>query len=127
MDRGAKTFACTTRSTGVGASQIVRPGRHGRDRRHAWVYTQDRVWVDYYGTEHDVCAMRLNQVVQAITYIDASTYELVLLLSPALSAETLDEMVEAVGRWIEELPIVCALRGKLRQLTQLQRGCAPAR
>jgi hypothetical protein len=48
----------------------LRPHRHPPNHLHGWVFVQRKVWVDYWGNEHEIESMPLDYVANVIRFCE---------------------------------------------------------
>lgn len=109
----------------------LRPQCHPENRLHLWVLEQHQVWVDFWGNEHEVESMALDDVEGVLSYLreHASLMHALRVCDLSLEAiERLDagdtsgaELLEEAAQlkeldpheWLEESPLLRALRRRL--------------
>jgi len=118
----------------------MRPHRHEPDHLNGWVFLQYEVWVDYWGNGHEIELMAGDYAANVIRLCEERVQRIALLVaveflyllglglaglaaSPTIVlAEARESAEEAVGvlrdgdaalAWLEELPLLSALRNRL--------------
>ena len=105
---------------------------HPPDRLHAWVFGQHQVWVDYWGNEHEIETMPLEYVRNVIGFCRRQAWRILVFafldaLEACITARAdegeanaavaeLEALVEASsdpGAWLEQTPLLRALRRRL--------------
>ena len=118
----------------------VRPGLHEPDRLWPWVFGQHQVWVDIHGAEHEIESMQLDYVQNVIAFCQSRArdirqiveldqlYEVFDLLShgeveaAAVLHCALRDGAENDQDWLEQTPLLAALRRRLARPTRRCRG-----